>query len=127
MKFNAGASYLKESEWGSISVYLDPFISELINISKGVPLDVKCSQRWPSIELSRKKNGTIDSFKFLLNSSYLDDNKIFFELIYTQFQEKFFGGGVVNKTETLGRYSLQDMNDVEVVLEDITVKLTDKM
>jgi hypothetical protein len=55
MKFNAGASYIKEREWVSISVYLDPFVSELISVSKEILFDFECGQRWPAIELSKKK------------------------------------------------------------------------
>lgn len=127
MEFNAEASYLKENEWSSISVYLEPFTNEIIKVSKELSLDFKCSQRWPSIELSRKKYGKIDTFKLSLNSSYLEDNQVFFEFIYNQFSKKIFGEVSVEKIEALGSYSLQDMQNFEFVLEDIKIKLTNKI
>jgi hypothetical protein len=69
MKFNAGASYLKENEWVSISIYLEPLVSELTNVSKEFSLKLECGKRWPAIELSRKFDGKIDLFKLSLNSN----------------------------------------------------------
>lgn len=127
MKFNAGASYLEENKWDSISVYLDPFVSGLTSISNELSLKVECGKRWPAIELSRKAGEKIDSFKLSLNSNYLEDEQVFFELAYNQFSKKIFGSTSVEKAEILGSYSLRDMEDLKFVLNDVKSKLTSKL
>ncbi len=127
MKFNAGASYLKESEWDSMSAYLEPFVSGLASVSKKFSLNLKCGTRWPAIELSKKVGGKIDSFKLLLNGDYLEDEQVFFELVYSRFSKKMFGAACVEKTENLGSYNLGEMSNYEFVLKDIESKLTNKL
>ena len=127
MKFNAGASYLKENEWDSMSVYLEPLVGELANISKELSLKLECGKRWPAIELSRKNGEKIDSFKLSLNSNYLEDKQVFFEFVYNQFSKKIFGGGSVEKTEALGSYNPQEMKNFKFVLEDVKNKLKNKV
>ncbi|MDP5211318.1 hypothetical protein [Microbulbifer sp. 2205BS26-8] len=127
MKYNAGASYLKENEWNSISVYLDPFVDDLISISNEQSLKFECGKRWPSLEMSRERRGILESFKLSLNSNYLEDNRVFFEFFYNKFSKKIFGNASVEKTEILGSYSLQEMNDFNSVLNDIKSKLGEIM
>lgn len=127
MKFNAGASYLKENEWDSMSVYLEPLVGELANISKEFSLKLECGKRWPAIELSRKNGEKIDSFKLSLNSNYLEDKQVFFEFVYNQFSKKIFGGSSVEKTEALGSYNPQEMKNFKFVLEDVKNKLKNKV
>ncbi|WHI49205.1 hypothetical protein P3339_11960 [Microbulbifer sp. MLAF003] len=119
MKYNAGASYLKEIEWDSISIYLEPFINDLIGVSKEQSLKFEHGKRWPYLEMSRERRGVVESFKFSLNSNYLEDKKIFFEFFYNKFSKKIFGEVSVEKTEILDVYSLQEMNDYKSVLNDI--------
>ena len=127
MRFNAGSSYLNEKDWNSISEYFKPLITGLKNISTDLLLQLEYGVRWPVIELSREDNERIDSFKLSLNSNYLEDEKIFFELIHTEFSKKRFCNPCLEKTEKLSIYSLKEMKDHLFILQDIERRLSNEI
>ena len=119
MEFNAGASYLTENEWIATSKYLNPLFDKSLLVAEQLNLNCTSSQRWPMIELSDKNFSSNNVFKFSLNSNYMQDGKIFFELIHQQFSRKWLMNKTAIKSEILATYTLEDLRSVNTVVADI--------
>src|SRR5690606_14820893 len=125
MIYNSRASYLTESEWNSTARYLEPFIDEFLLTAKRLKLDCQRSQRWPMLTLSDSGLCNISEFKFSLNSGYMQDGEIFFELIHQRFIKKCLIKKNTIETTVLATYTLDDLQNVQRVMESVEEKITE--
>ncbi len=123
MIYNSGASYLTESEWNSTARYLKPFIDEFLLAAKRLKLDFQRSQRWPMLTLSDSSFCVISEFKFTLNSGYMQDREIFFELIHQRFTKKWMIRKSTAEATILATYTLEDLQDVQRVMRGVEEKI----
>ena len=123
MIFNSGASYLTASEWNSTARYLEPFIDEFLLAAKRLKLGCRRSQRWPMLTLSDSGLCNVREFKFSLNSGYMQDGEIFFELVHQRFEKRWLVKRSLVEMAVLATYTVDDLQNVQRVMESVEEKI----
>lgn len=127
MKYNAGASYLTEELWNSTATFLDPFVPQLSSFAKAHSFDFETNIRWPAIEWSKRNLGRLTVYRLALNSNYLEDNRINFELVRMCFKVGLLGRRMLEEKNTLAVYGELQIKNVSNVCLDIENKVVDLM